>query len=74
MVFGCRTNPAALAEAQHENKLKCLEQECDILRERLRVLESGQTLDVTQTVNMNLIASYAQEVAGTGCISLFDPC
>ena len=67
-------NPATLAEAQHENKLKFLEQECDRLRERVRVLEAGQTQDVTQAVNLNLAASNAQEVAGTGCINLFDSC
>ena len=67
-------NPAALAEAQYENKLKVLEQECDRLSKRVRVLEAGQTQHVTQTVNLNLAASNAQEVAGTGCISLFDPC
>jgi len=74
VVFGCRMNPAALAEAQHENKLKFLEQECDRLRERVRVLEAGQTQDVTQAVNLNLAASNAQEVAGNGCISSFGPC
>ena len=67
-------NPAAVAEAQHENRLKCLEQECDRLRERVRVLEAGQTQDVTQAVNLNLAASNAKEVEGTGHISLFDSC
>lgn len=74
MVFGFRMNPAALAEVQHQNRLKTLEQECDRLRERVRVLEAGQTQDVTQAVNLNLAASNAQEVAGTGCISSCDPC
>jgi hypothetical protein len=74
MVFGCRMNPAAEAEAQHENKLKCLEQECSRLRERVRILEEGQTQDVTQAVNLNLAASSQQEVQGTCCISLFDSC
>jgi hypothetical protein len=67
-------NPAALAEAQYENKLKCLEQECEKLRERVRILEAGQTHDVTQAVNLHLAASSAQEVQGTGHIGLFDPC
>jgi mitotic spindle assembly checkpoint protein MAD1 len=62
-VLHFRMNPAALAEAQHENKLKFLEQECNRLRERVRVLEAGQTQDVTQAVNLNLAASNAQEVA-----------
>jgi hypothetical protein len=66
-------NPAALAEAQHENKVKYLEQECDRLRERVRILETGQTQDVTQAVNLHLAASNTQEVQSTGCISLFDP-
>jgi len=67
MVFGCRTNPAAQAEAQRENKLRCLEQECDRLRERVRVLEEERTRDV-----MHVAGSSAPEVQGTGCFRSFD--
>jgi hypothetical protein len=67
MLFGCRTNPAAQAEAQHENKLRCLEQECDRLRERVRVLEEERTLDVT-----NVSGSSIPLVQGTGCFRSFD--
>jgi hypothetical protein len=66
MVFGCRTNPAAQAEAQHENKLRCLELECDRLRERVRVLEEERTRDVT-----HVAGSSAEEVQGTGCFMSF---
>ena len=67
MVFGRRTNPASQAEVQHENKLRCLEQECDRLRETVRVLEEELTQDVT-----HVAGSSAPEVPGTGCFRLFD--
>jgi hypothetical protein len=67
MVFGCRTNPAAPAEAQHENKLRYLEQECDRLRERLRVLEQEQMQDVT-----HVAGSSTPEVQGTSCFRSSD--
>jgi hypothetical protein len=57
-------NPAAEAEAQREDKLTRLQQECDRLQERVRVLEEGQTQDVTEAVNLRLAASSTQEVQG----------
>jgi hypothetical protein len=60
----CRVNPAEEAEAQREDKLTRLQQECDRLQERVRVLEEGQTQDVTQEVNLRLAASNTQEVQG----------
>jgi hypothetical protein len=61
------TNPAAQAEARHENQLRSLEQECDRLRERVRVLEEERTLDV-----MHVAGSSATEVQGTGRFRSFD--
>lgn len=60
----CRMNPAATVEAQREDKLTHLQQECNRLQERVRVLEGGQMQDVTQEVNLRLAASSTQEVQG----------
>jgi hypothetical protein len=60
VVEHCRVNPAAEAEAQREDKLTRLQQECDRLQERVRVLEEGQT----QEVNLRLAASNTQKVQG----------
>jgi hypothetical protein len=60
----CRMNPAAEAEMEREDKLTRLQQECDRLQARVRVLEEGQTLDVTEAVNLRLAASNTQEVQG----------
>jgi len=60
----CRMNPAAEAEAQREDKLTCLQLECDRLKERLLLLQEGQTQDVTEAVNLRLAASNTQEVQG----------
>jgi hypothetical protein len=57
-------NPAAEAEAQREDKLTCLQLECDRLKERLLLLQEGQTQDVTEAVNLRLAASNTQEVQG----------
>lgn len=61
-VLHFRMNPAAEAEAEREDKLTRLQQECDRLQVRVRVLEEGQTLDVTEAVNSRLAASNTQEV------------
>jgi hypothetical protein len=47
--------------AQHENKLSCLEQECDRPRERVWALEEERTWDVP-----HVAASSAPDVQGTG--------
>jgi hypothetical protein len=60
----CRMNPAAEAETEREDKLTRLQQECDRLQARVRVLEEGQTQDVTEAVNLHLAASNTQEVQG----------
>jgi hypothetical protein len=57
-------NPTAEAEAQRQDKLALLQQECSRLQERVRVLEEGQSQDVTQTVNMRLASSNTLEVQG----------
>jgi hypothetical protein len=57
-------NPAAVAEMQREDKLTCLQHERDILRERVRVLEEGQTKDVTEAVNLRIASSSLQKVQG----------
>jgi hypothetical protein len=57
-------NPAAEAEAQREDRLILLQQECDRLQVRVRVLEEGQTQDVTEAVNLRLAAFNTQEVQG----------
>jgi hypothetical protein len=57
-------NPAAEAEIQREDKLTRLQQECDRLQMRVKVLEEGQAQDVTETVNLRLAASNSQEVQG----------
>lgn len=61
-VLHFRMNPAAEAEAEREDKLTRLQQECDRLQVRVRVLEEGQTLDVTEAVNLRLATSNTQEV------------
>ncbi|XP_021932556.1 mitotic spindle assembly checkpoint protein MAD1 isoform X3 [Zootermopsis nevadensis] len=61
-VLHIRMNPAATVEAQREDKLTHLQQECNRLQERVRVLEGGQMQDVTQEVNLRLAASSTQEV------------
>ncbi|PNF32552.1 hypothetical protein B7P43_G02419 [Cryptotermes secundus] len=61
-VLHFRMNPAAEAEIQREDRLTRLQQECDRLQVRVRVLEEGQTQDVTEAVNLHLAASNTQEV------------
>ncbi|XP_069686067.1 mitotic spindle assembly checkpoint protein MAD1-like [Periplaneta americana] len=55
-------NPAAKAEAEQQDEVAQLKQECERLQERVRVLEGGQTLDVTEAVNFRLATSSSQEV------------
>jgi hypothetical protein len=57
-------NPAAEAETEREDKLARLQQECDRLQMRVRVLEEGQMQDVTEAVSLRLAAANTQEVQG----------
>lgn len=57
-------NPAAEAETQRADRLTRLQQECDRLQVRVRMLEEGQTQDVTEAVNFQLAASNTEEVQG----------
>ncbi|XP_069687893.1 mitotic spindle assembly checkpoint protein MAD1-like [Periplaneta americana] len=61
-VLHFRMNPAAKAEAEQQDEVAQLKQECERLQERVRVLEGGQTLDVTEAVNFRLATSSSQEV------------
>ncbi|PSN31731.1 hypothetical protein C0J52_19835 [Blattella germanica] len=57
-----RMNPASEAETKQKNEVMELQQECDRLRERLRLIQEGQTEDVTRQVNLHLATSSTQEI------------
>lgn len=61
-VLHFRMNPAAEAEMKQQNEILKLQQECDQLRERLKLIEEGQKEDLTVAVNARLATCNSQEI------------
>lgn len=57
-------NPTDELKEKHADELIQAQAECARLRERVRVLESGQSANITNIVEENLATSNSQEVKG----------
>ena len=57
-------NPIAEAEKKQKDELDSLKTECDRLRARVKLLESGEVLDITQKVTESVQGASSQRVQG----------
>ncbi|KAJ9582287.1 hypothetical protein L9F63_003416, partial [Diploptera punctata] len=61
-VLHFRMNPAAEIDTKRENEILKLRAECDKLRQRLKLIEEGQSEDLTQQVNVQVSTCSSQEI------------
>lgn len=64
-------NPTAETDKLQQSELERCQTELSQLRERLRLLEDGQTQDLTQVVGVKLSSANTKDVEGNPIISFY---